>query len=62
METVDPVWLGIGATAFAIVVFANGYRLFDRHIDRKMGLFHVILTPVFIATIWTVLAMNGALS
>jgi dipeptide/tripeptide permease len=62
VEDVDPVWIGIGATAFAVVVFANGYRLFDLHIDRKMGLFHMILAPVFIATTWTILAMNGALS
>jgi hypothetical protein len=61
VEGVDPVWIGIGATAFALVVFANGYRLFGQHIDRKMGLFHMGVALLFIATIWIVLAMNGAL-
>lgn len=63
MAAVDPLWLGFGGTAFALVVFANGYRLFDQHIDRKMGLFHMVVAPMFIFTMWMALAtMNGALS
>jgi hypothetical protein len=58
---IDPVWIGIAATAFALVIFANGYRLFNEHIDRQMGLFHMALSPLFIAMIWLVLAMNKAL-
>jgi len=62
MDDLNPIWLGVGATAFAVAVYINGYRLFGRGgADRKMGLFHMVLAPVFVATIWTVLWMNGKL-
>lgn len=63
MGEIEPVWLAIGATAFALLVFANGVRLLGaaEGEKRKMGLFHMVLAPVFVACLWTVLIMNRLL-
>ena len=56
MDGIDPVWLGIGGTVLASLVFANGYCSFQYGgIQRKMGIFHMALAPLFVVMLWLII-------
>lgn len=56
MDPISPLWVGIGGTLLAALVFLNALRLLDKDMSkRKMGLFHLVLSPIFVAMLWAIL-------
>lgn len=62
IETIDPVWFGVGGTILAVAVFFNGFRLLEYGGDRrKMGMFHLAIAPAFVVMLWSILILSGEL-